>query len=249
LFDTHPSIFVAFFHQLGPGVNFVNHNQTMANVKIQWADPARSNHMPHLLDFSLAYLETDKTAKLAFEMVATKPIKRGEEVFLNYGDAWEEAWQTHLSRWKPVPGSAAYIPAFRLQETETRFKTVFEQVSDPYPPNIKLEVMEQFFHDGWQDAYEDDTPSIDFAGGRRNVDILRVEEDDDGNFWYTVVDHDEDEIYEDLPHEAFRFVDHPHTTDMYLGNAFRHDIRIPDEIFPLAWKNRAKRNTTESPER
>lgn len=202
--------------------------------------------MPHLLDMPLGDLEADRTAKLAFEMVATKPIKKGEEVFLDYGDAWEEAWQTHLRSWKPVPESTVYTPGFQLQETETRLKTVFEQVSDPYPTNVELQVMEQFFHDEWQDSYEDDTLILDYSGGRRYVDILRVEEDDEGDFWYTVVDHDDDELYEDLPREAFLFVDLPHTTDMYLGNVFRHDIRIPDEIFPLAWENLVESADTES---
>jgi hypothetical protein len=41
----------------------------------------------------------------------------------------------------------------------------------------------------------------------------------------------------DLPREVFRFVDHPYTSDMFMDNAFRHDIRVPDEMFPQAWRN------------
>lgn len=40
-----------------------------------------------------------------------------------------------------------------------------------------------------------------------------------------------------VPRRGLRFEDLSYTTDQFLPNAFRHDIRIPDEIFPEAWKN------------
>ena len=43
----------------------------------------------------------------------------------------------------------------------------------------------------------------------------------------------------DVPRHAFQYRDRPYTTDMFLRNAFRHDIRIPDHLFPEVWKNRA----------
>lgn len=66
----------------GPIVNHVNHNQTLVNVRIQWADPARGNQMTHLLEEPLETgLEKDsKTAKLAFEMIALRDIAENEEV-------------------------------------------------------------------------------------------------------------------------------------------------------------------------
>ena len=186
--------------------------------------------MPHLLELPLKVLESDKTAKFAFELVATKPIKKGEEILLDYGDAWEAAWQEHTKNWKPTPGADSYVPAFQLQETETRLRTVFEQYSDPYPPNVKLQVMEQFFHDGWQDDYEADTLIIDYSSGRRNVDILRVEEEEDG-LYYTVVEDYEEELYEDLPAEAFRFVDVPHTTICIFQMPFGMTFESPMKYF------------------
>lgn len=69
-----------------PMSSFVNHNQTRANVKLQWSDPARGNHMPNLLQTPLDILENDFTAKLAMDFVATRDIEKGEEVFLDFGD-------------------------------------------------------------------------------------------------------------------------------------------------------------------
>jgi len=43
----------------------------------------------------------------------------------------------------------------------------------------------------------------------------------------------------DVPRDAFTYFNRPYTTDMFLANAFRHDIRIPDDLFPEAWRNRA----------
>lgn len=69
-----------------PMSSFVNHNQTRANVKLQWSDPSRGNHMPHLLQTPLDVLENDWTAKLAMDLVATRDLEPGEEVFLDYSD-------------------------------------------------------------------------------------------------------------------------------------------------------------------
>jgi hypothetical protein len=47
-------------------------------------------------------------------------------------------------------------------------------------------------------------------------------------------------MLQDAPRDAFVFVDKPYKSDMHLPNAFRHEIMIPDEIFPDKWKNAAK---------
>lgn len=222
----------------GPVVNFVNHNQTQSNVRLTWGDPVRGNHMPHLLEAPLDELEADKTAKLAFEMLATRDIEKGEEIFLDYGDEWESAWNEYVKNWKPPEGSETYVSAFALNQSTERLRTEFEQLSNPYPANVELECLDQFFHSGWEQEYK---RNLKLTDERRSVDILRYEETDDGEFFYTVVDHWDDELYEGLPREAFRFVDSPHTTDMFLENAFRHDIGIPESLFPEAWKNNASK--------
>mmetsp|Transcript_24829 Transcript_24829/g.54522 ORF Transcript_24829/g.54522 Transcript_24829/m.54522 type:complete len:194 (+) Transcript_24829:2273-2854(+) len=40
-----------------------------------------------------------------------------------------------------------------------------------------------------------------------------------------------------IPRRAFLFEDLSYTQDLFLPNAFRHPIGIPDDIFPEAWKN------------
>eukprot|EP00977_Amphora_coffeiformis_P021425 scaffold9318_cov147-Amphora_coffeaeformis.AAC.4 len=49
---------------------------------------------------------------LAMEVIALRPIQPGEEIFVDYGEEWEEAWFQHLREWKPPERTAdPWIPA------------------------------------------------------------------------------------------------------------------------------------------
>ena len=54
-------------------------------MKLKWSDPQRSNHVPELLDMTIEEFAKDTTARLAMDLVATRPIAEGEEVLLDYG--------------------------------------------------------------------------------------------------------------------------------------------------------------------
>ena len=41
----------------------------------------------------------------------------------------------------------------------------------------------------------------------------------------------------DVPRWAILFVNSQYSSDTYLPNAFRHEMMIPDEIFPSSWMN------------
>ena len=55
-------------------------------MKLQWSDPKRSNHVPDLLDMPIDEFAKDRTARLAMDMVALRPIEEGEEILMDYGD-------------------------------------------------------------------------------------------------------------------------------------------------------------------
>ena len=44
--------------------------------------------------------DTTGSAQMTVDFVATKDIEKGEEIFMDYGQAWETAWTTHLENWK-----------------------------------------------------------------------------------------------------------------------------------------------------
>lgn len=41
----------------------------------------------------------------------------------------------------------------------------------------------------------------------------------------------------DVPRDAFSFANIPYTSDVFLKQSFRHEMKLPDEIFPKAWMN------------
>ena len=97
-----------------PIVNAINHNQTLANVKIQWAGSSKKtnkivlNHQLQYLNSTISpFLERANTPVLAFELIALREILPNEEIFLDYGDEWQAAWNEHVENWKP---SSTMIP-------------------------------------------------------------------------------------------------------------------------------------------
>jgi hypothetical protein len=236
----------------GPAFGLINHNQTLVNVRLQWASPKRSQHIPERLDEDVSNFEQYTSAQLAMELVATRDIDPGEEIFLDYGDEWETAWQEHVTRWKPPQEADNYQSAYEMnQEFDHIFRTEFEQMHDPYPSNVMLKFHKYFYDDHFRDQWLENHPHpfhehLNEWQERTSVpcDVLRREQDDSRVLYaIAIVENSEPDeepewrIIEDVPQEAIFFQDQPYSTDMFLENAFRHDIRIPDDIFPGKWKN------------
>jgi len=225
-------------------VDYINHNQTLANVEIRWGDPSRTVHHPEFLNKSMNDFAHLHATRLAFELIATRNIRKEEEIFLDYGDAWEQAWQDHVRNWKPVPGAESYVPGWRLNEQEDILRTVVEQETHPYPDHVEIRCWEQFLTHDWEDDWDWDVQTIEYPNDHYPVQIIRREEDPDVGFVYTIRDPAADAIHEGLPRKALMIADKPHRSDMHLENAFRHEIRIPDSLFPEAWKNKKASTTT-----
>lgn len=239
----------------GPLFGLINHNKTLANVRLQWASPLRSQHNPALLNVTIIELGDIHRSQLAMELVALRDIEPGEEIFLDYGDEWEAAWQKHVQRWKPVKGADTYVSAFEMnQQFDHVFRTESEQEERPYPPNLMIKFHHYFFDDAIRRFWLKSNPmplsqplddwKKEYSGeckiksrhqlGRRMLYTILVQSDEPSGEWISL---------EHVPREALFFQDRPYTTDMFLENAFRHDIRIPDELFPEKWKNlKARRN-------
>jgi hypothetical protein len=228
----------------GTSFSAINHNQTLANVRLQWADPKRSNHDPDLLQRSVTSLYQVKHASLAMELVALRDIQPHEEIFLDYGDAWESAWQQHLAEWRPAPGAETYVSAEMLNQNVTstthRLLTEFEQMNTPYPDNVALQC---------DIVDRDGSESLDCEIMSWDIDGKK------GEILYTVVvpcnkvtarKEAKFKVVKNVRRGDISFFDRPYTSDMLLPNAFRHDIRLPDHMLPEAWKN-LKRTGTAAP--
>jgi hypothetical protein len=125
----------------GAGINYINHNKTQANAKVVWSKNGLTGQKNEWFNKTPKEFLQDTGAKLALDYVATRHIKKGEELFLDYGDAWETAWQEHIGTWKPEHSWAeAYLNAHRWNEMfgETPLRTDEEAVYDPYPTTMQI---------------------------------------------------------------------------------------------------------------
>lgn len=241
----------------------VNHNQTRANLKLQWSDPKRSNHVPDYLDMTIDEFAEDRTANLALDFVATRPIAEGEELFLDYGDTWEKAWQDHVRNWN-VQGADEYVSAFMLNKNAsfTPFRTEFEQIEQPYPGNVNLECDSEVWNRINQTLFSttlviNHTKAEDHIN-YWNCDVLRRRTVNGTDLYTVIVTRPEDKKkkkkkaeeekekekkiekhlkLDDIPSIAIRFTDRPYTSDMFLKEAFRHSIMVSDDLWPSSWMN------------
>ena len=297
----------------GSGVNYINHNQTLANVKIQWSkhgtlgqDDTWFKKAPHEMmvnndadiDSGTATTPT-KLIKphLAFDYIVTRDIQEDEELFLDYGIEWEEAWRKHQQHWNAPPREdwISYVSATTLNrkfanDSQLYFRTVDEQAMDPYPSNVELRCHSRVVDNRpWRFQFDGSKKRIDWVDDKYPDTgypchvTRRYEKHGQSNitsandtvtspspttyhkkrrlphkYWYDVIVFVFDELtgktMDDafaversrIPRKAIRFFDQPHTTDIYLPQAFRHDLRIPDDMVPEAWKNVPKRRSSSS---
>ena len=75
------------------------------NAKIIWSNDAATKEW---LSYSLDDLATKKGRGLSFDVVATRDIAKGEEVFIDYGLDWQRAWSAHVASWQPSQESYVF---------------------------------------------------------------------------------------------------------------------------------------------
>jgi hypothetical protein len=124
----HPDSSVLLF-PYSPVVNYINHNQTKANVKIQWS--RLPNHRKDWLERTPEDIAAEAHAGLIMELVATRDIHPGEEIFLDYGDGWEKAWTEHVRKWRPPPGADGFVPAAKLNSQMEWLRTASDLIETP----------------------------------------------------------------------------------------------------------------------
>jgi len=82
-----------------PTVGYINHASAgNANAKLQWS--SKFNRKDWLKKSPEDLLKNHKQSGLAMELVATRDLSPGEEIYLDYGSEWENAWEEHKAGWK-----------------------------------------------------------------------------------------------------------------------------------------------------
>ena len=294
---SHPNSTLLLF-PYSSNVVYINHHSSDYNAKLQWTNDFSFYHHKEWLAKPVDFLEDQWTAGLMLEFVATRDIQPGEEVFIDYGEEWQNAWDEHVKKWKPISkesdfnnltwwtekketinGDAAKASDLN-RDQDHPFKTLEEQTADPYPHNLEIRCYANTNHDTAYLFTPQTEPVIkrpfddhkDFSEGEEEPLIVkcnitgRYENDlftDDGDkgthkYLYEIeiktkksVGEEtpflEHHIITDVPWNAIRFYEKPYTSDVFLKHAFRHEMKLPDEIFPKAWMNlgeEQKKNST-----
>ena len=74
------------------------------NAAFQWAsgwDP----DTPRWMNMTVEEMAKEDGRGLSLEIIALRDIAPGEEVFMDYGEAWEKAWLAHVKAWQPPEGN------------------------------------------------------------------------------------------------------------------------------------------------
>jgi hypothetical protein len=211
--------------------SLINHSKNKANAKIVWSKEMRHKE----------WLEQpiDKWAKelhtgLSIDFVALRDIEEGEEVFIDYGEIWQKAWEEHVRNFVP----RAYIPAYELNEmTDVEIHTNDER--PPEKDGVKL----------WCRGWYKKLSGVKNNGLDSQCRVLK--RTGDGKYLVQLIQEDEDEtsqqttvidgpILWNVPSDVFYFADMPYQRDHHQFSSFRKAMMIPDEIFPDAWKNAKK---------
>lgn len=198
------------------GTSFINHNSQSPNAKIVWPADHSMLHNASWLNETIEFLdEFGSSPGLEFDYVATRDILPGEEIFINYGDEWDEAWKRHVKGWKPEAGSADFVDASQWDcfnnddddncKQASRIRTEEEQEIVPYAENLDIycffnqtEDREDMEKVVWE-ADLDDWRERNGDAVKYPCFILERHRMDDGTFLYTVELNmrDEDEVDSD----------------------------------------------------
>lgn len=236
------------FYPYGMGVNFINHLPTGkgSNAKVVWSRaPFYDNNLLELSAKDLT-LNFDAVLPLGIDVVATRDIAANEEVFIDYGEIWQKAWDDHVKIWdtsKKWPKEALEL---NFERGNKPFMTLSEMQDSGnlMPDNIMTACHAVGLKDSeTESTFQFDENNTKLTGEQFKIcDVLERHQKSkvaDADYFYTVKLHQvdaDDTIITNVPHSHIRYVDKPFQSSMHK-ESFRHPIQIPDEIFPPGWRD------------
>lgn len=111
-----------------------------ANVRVQWAPLTEdsSGRTMSIADLLNPLKSNTSPPRLLLELVATQDIRQGEEILLDYGPRWQQAWQAHANQWKQSEKTMdkSYAPSYVYEDAIQALRVQAELQKFAYPSNI-----------------------------------------------------------------------------------------------------------------
>eukprot|EP00544_Gedaniella_sp_CCMP2646_P007037 CAMPEP_0202481502 /NCGR_PEP_ID=MMETSP1361-20130828/1038_1 /ASSEMBLY_ACC=CAM_ASM_000849 /TAXON_ID=210615 /ORGANISM="Staurosira complex sp., Strain CCMP2646" /LENGTH=590 /DNA_ID=CAMNT_0049109013 /DNA_START=43 /DNA_END=1815 /DNA_ORIENTATION=- len=260
----------------GPMVNYINHppQGKSANAIIRWHQVSDKNsndvlprrqqhHHPELFQESAKTVAKTHGKGLMMDIVALRKISPDEEIYIDYGKDFEEAYKAHIAQWQPTEKDKLYRSAEHYTRTHdvSTIRTTREQQTNPYPENLATACF-------WDEDDPDDqaTDAVYSWSDDEEIDeclrpcviLDRYVHEETGEEMYMAkmmpMDNtevssfcylQEPEIVSDVPRRAIRIIDRPYTTDTFMKNTFRHEIGVPEGFYPDEWMRKKLRGNSQ----
>ena len=135
------------FFPYGPAVNMINHGgkNSNTNARIQFSNFS-SFHHDEWKSYSVEdILNKDKSTRLIFDIIATKSIQSGDEIFLDYGKEWETAWELYVNSWNP-PGDGV-----QFSNQNKNKKPYTSDIHRPSAFRKSIGMSDELFPETWRD--------------------------------------------------------------------------------------------------
>ena len=246
----------------GSFVGYINHPPPgkQANAVIKWhtnekviSSRRQQYHHPELFEMNAEDVSVIHGKGLMIDIIALDNIGVDDEIYIDYGIDWQQAWESHVSGWKAPPGAQDYISAdkwYNSQDEDGKHQ------NKNYPDNLQTIC----YYDG--DAHVirvDEEAKIMYTEWQDNElphECLRpckildsYPDEDDGELVFTAeMFHFSSEtkfpfcklpegrhVARDITDNGILIVDKPQSTDVFLEQAFRHEIGVPDNFYPATW--------------
>lgn len=241
---SHPSTSLVFL-PYSPVVNYINHSPTDANVELRWS--SRMSHPEWMNKSTAEIVATTEKAGLMMEIVALRDIQEGDEILLDYGNDWQEAWERHIENWQ-APISTDFLRSLKSHRNQMRLPTLNDTDSNDIEP-IDSSLTPVCWVDDYQlkkiDKHEyawNNSTTAKSTNWVRYLCTLVSRHDVNGTTTYDAdmtLWRKQVTRVTGIHRRAIDFVSRPYTSNQYLRQSFRHEIHLPDHMISDAWKDRA----------
>ena len=238
----------------------VNHAPTseQVNARLQWS--TRLSLRPEWLDLPPSEWIWNETSGLVLELVATRNLQAGEEILMDYSSEWDAAWKKHVSEWQPPPDASQYMPVedilVSLENGDLTMPLKNETLGGPFE-NIEEVLCHHFYlvHFGFEaslDEFDAEDlypcrPLSSYLSSDGMTVLYNVEVDyRHFDFANSRCKDETQGIFLAVSAQVFDLREKPYSRDQAQPWSFRHDMRIPDDIFPSAWRTKTN-STLEAP--